>query len=269
MLRLGELVDSLGGSYGTGVDLGTTPADMDIVARRTRRVFGRTAENGGAGDPGPYTALGVYSAIRTGARTVFGTEDLEGKSVLVQGVGAVGEPLALLLARAGARVLVTDAIPNRAQQVAAAVGAEVVPPEETYDTPCDILAPCAIGGILNARSIPRLQCRIVAGGANNQLEEEADAERLRERGILYAPDFVINAGGAIAYGTIEVLRWSTAQTEARIMQIGDTLAKIITDAEREGETTLAQAKKRAERALRRGREEGHEVRADTQSLWAG
>lgn len=265
MLRLGELVDSLGGSYGTGVDLGTTPADMDVVARRTRRVFGRTPENGGAGDPGPYTALGVFAAIGTAAQSVWGTRDLSGRTVLVQGVGAVGAPLARHLARSGARVLITDALPDRAQQVAAAIGAQVVRPEETYDTPCDIFAPCAIGGILNARSIPRLQCRIVAGGANNQLEEEADASRLRERGILYAPDFVINAGGAIAYGTIEMLRWSPAQAEARITQIGETLNEILLEAERMGETTLAQAKRRAEEALRQGREVAHEERA--RSKW--
>jgi leucine dehydrogenase len=254
MLRLGDLVDTLGGTYGTGVDLGTTPADMDIVARRTRRVFGRTPENGGAGDPGPYTALGVFSAIRTAADSRFGSADLTNRSVLVQGVGSVGAPLSRYLARAGARVLITDALPDRAVQVATAIGAEVVPPEEVYDRECDILAPCAIGGILNARSIPRLQCRIVAGGANNQLEEEADAERLQERGILYAPDFVINAGGAIAYGTIEMMRWTPAQAEARITQIGDTLAEILEDTGRNGGTTLTQAKRRAEEALRRGPE---------------
>jgi leucine dehydrogenase len=162
--------------------------------------------------------------------------------------------LSRYLARAGARVLITDALPDRAAQVATAIGAEVVPPEEAYDRECDILAPCAIGGILNARSIPRLQCRIVAGGANNQLEEEADAERLQERGILYAPDFVINAGGAIAYGTIEMMRWTPAQAETRITQIGDTLAEILEDTRRYGGTTLTQAKRRAEEALGRGPE---------------
>jgi leucine dehydrogenase len=267
MLRLGDLVESLGGTYGTGVDLGTTPLDMDVVARRTSRVFGRTPENGGAGDPGPYTALGIFAAIRTAALSVFGTSELAGRTVLVQGVGAVGAPLARHLARAGARVLVTDALPDRAQQVASAIGAVVVLPEETYDVPCDIFAPCAIGGILNARSIPRLQCRIVAGGANNQLEEEADAARLQERGILYAPDFVINAGGAIAYGTIEMLRWTPAQAEARIAQIGETLAEILAAAEREGETTLAQAKRRAKQTLHRGRESAPVHEPGTTSFW--
>jgi leucine dehydrogenase len=267
MLRLGDLVDSLGGTYGTGVDLGTTPADMDIVARRTSRVFGRTPENGGAGDPGPYTALGVFAAIRTAALSVWETAVLAGRTVLVPGVGAVGAPLAMHLARAGARVLVTDALPGRAQQVASAIGAVVVPPEETYDVPCDIFAPCAIGGVLNARSIPRLQCRIVAGGANNQLEEEADAARLMERGILYAPDFVINAGGAIAYGTIEMLRWTPAQAEARIAQIGETLAEILQEAELEGATTLAQAKRRAQRALERERESARTLEPGAGTFW--
>lgn len=266
MLRFGELVDSLGGSFATGVDLGTTPADMDIVARSTARVFGRTPENGGAGDPGPYTALGVFAAIRTVCDSVFGSPELEGRSVLVQGVGTVGAPLARRLAESGARVLVTDALPHRAERMADELGAEVVPPEAVYDTRCDIFAPCAIGGVLNARSIPRLQCRAVVGGANNQLEEEGDALRLHERGILYAPDFVVNAGGAIAYGTLEVLRWNGERTEVRITQIGETLAEILSDAERRGVTPLEEAKHRAERALGRAQELPHPPRPAAASL---
>ncbi|HEX7050537.1 MAG TPA: Glu/Leu/Phe/Val dehydrogenase dimerization domain-containing protein [Longimicrobiales bacterium] len=249
LLRFGDLVESLGGAYGTGVDLGTAPVDMDVVGRRTSRVFGRSPEHGGAGDPGIYTALGVLAGIRAACAAVFDSTSLEGRRVLVQGVGGVGAPLARGLAEAGARVLVTDALPQRAIDVAGEVGAEVVAPESAYETACDIFSPCAIGGVLNARSIPRLRCRIVAGSANNQLEEEADAVRLHERGILYAPDFVVNAGGAIAHGALEMLGWSRDRVEARVKAIGETLAEIFADAERRAESPLPGAISRAERVL--------------------
>ncbi|MBI4545762.1 MAG: hypothetical protein HY703_11245 [Gemmatimonadetes bacterium] len=249
LLRFGEMVESLGGAYGTGVDLGTTPADMGIVGRRTSRVFGRYPEEGGAGDPGPWTALGVFAGLGAACDRAFGTAGLEGHSVLVQGVGDVGAPLARRLAEAGVRLLLSDALPDRAAGLARELGAEVVAPEVAYDTPCDVFAPCAIGGILNARSIPRLRCRVVAGSANNQLEDAGDAERLHERGILYAPDFVINAGGAIAHGALEVLGWSREQVEARVLQIGSALGEILDDAARHGESPLHEAVRRAERVL--------------------
>ncbi len=258
LLRFGELVESLGGAYGTGVDLGTAPADMDVIGRRTSRVFGRSAENGGAGDPGPYTALGVFTGIRTACEAVFGAPELEGRSVLVQGLGGVGGPLARRLAEAGARVLVSDALPDRAARAAAELDAEIVAPEAVYDTECDVFAPCALGAVLNARTIPRLRCRIVAGSANNQLDEPTDAERLHRREILYAPDFVVNAGGAIAHGALEVLGWSAAEAEARILRIGDTLGEILADAERRGEPPLLEAVSRAQRVLSAARR--HAVR---------
>ncbi|MBI4410392.1 MAG: leucine dehydrogenase [Gemmatimonadetes bacterium] len=261
LLRFGELVESLGGTYGTGVDLGTTPADMNIIGRTTSRVFGRTPEHGGTGDPGPWTALGVFSGMKAACARAFGTRDLAGRSVLVQGVGGVGGPLARRLHEAGARVLVTDALPDRAARAAAQLGAQVVAPEEAYDTECDVFAPCAIGGVLNRRSIARLCCRIVAGSGNNQLEEAADAERLHERGILYVPDFVINAGGAIAHGALEVLGWARNQVEARVLRIGETVGEILEDAARQGESPLREAERRAQRVLRAAREKRTEPAA--------
>lgn len=254
LVRFGQLVDSLGGNYGTGTDLGTGPTDMDVVRRRTAWVFGTSVEHGGSGDPGPWTALGVYSALQAASARAFGTEDVAGRSVLIQGVGGVGAPLARLVAEAGARVLVSDALPKRAASVAAELGAGVVGPDQVYDTECDIFAPCAIGGILNARSIPRLRCRIVVGSANNQLEEEvADAERLHQRGILYAPDFVANAGGAIALAAFEVLRWSRERVVRRVREVGQAVGLILDDALRADETPLHQASRRAEAVLARAR----------------
>ncbi|MFW6079472.1 MAG: Glu/Leu/Phe/Val dehydrogenase dimerization domain-containing protein [Gemmatimonadota bacterium] len=254
LLRTGDLIESLGGTYATGEDMGTTPADMDLMAERTAHVFGRTPENGGSGDPGRWTALGVFVSIRAACERVFdGERPLVGRSVLVQGVGSVGEPLARRLAEADATVLVSDALPDRARMVAGELGGEVVAPQDVYDTECDVFAPCAVGGVLNARSIPRLRCRVVAGSANNQLETEADDERLRERGVLYSPDFVVNVGGAIALSGFEVLGWDEERVEARIRGIGETLGRILDDASARGDTPLAEARRRAERVLEEAR----------------
>jgi leucine dehydrogenase len=249
LTRFGELVESLGGSYGTGVDLGTSPGDMDVVAARTQRVFGRTADHGGAGDPGPWTALGVYAGVIATCEHVWGAPSVTGRRVLVQGVGGVGRPLARRLHEDGAQLLLTDAIIMRAEALAQELDATVVEPEATYDTPCDIFAPCAIGGILNERSIPRLGCRVVSGSANNQLERDADADLLHERGILYAPDFVINAGGAIAHGALEVLQWTPTQAAERVRRVGDTLSEILAEARNRNESPLHEAIRRAQRVL--------------------
>ena len=245
--RYGELVDSLGGTYRTGPDVNTTVVDMDVIGERTSHVFCRSLERGGSGDPGPYTARGVFHGIRASVRQALGSDDLAGRSVLVQGAGAVGARLAEQLAEAGARVLVSDIDGGRADSLGVRIGAEVVPSETAISTECDVYAPCALGATLNADSIPRLRCRVVAGCANNQLATEEDAERLRRAGILYAPDFVINAGGVIhAWGT-EGLGWTPEQVEARHVGLGDTLLEIYARADAEGITT-AEAAERIARA---------------------
>lgn len=254
LLRVGDLIEALGGAYATGEDMGTSAADMDVLARRTSRVFGRTPAHGGPGDPGRWTALGVFEALKAACRRAFESPGLGERSVLVQGVGSVGAPLSRRLAEAGARVLVTDALPDRAARLADEVGGEVVPPEAAYDTECDVFAPCAVGGVLNSRSIPRLRCRVVVGSANNQLETEEDAQRLHERGILYAPDFVANAGGAIALAGLEVLGWNEDEVTERIRRIGDTVTRILDDAAERGEPPLVEARRRAERVLAAARE---------------
>ncbi len=254
--RFGELIESLGGIYGTGVDLGTTSRDMNVIAAHSRWVCGRTPEHGGAGDAGPWTALGVYAGMQAACGQVFGSAALEGRTVLVQGVGGVGAPLARRLVAEGARVIVTDALPVRASAIAQELGAEIVGPELAYETACDVFAPCAIGGILNARSIPRLRCRVVAGSANNQLERDEDADTLHERGITWAPDFVTNAGGAIAYGALEVLHWTPERTERRVEKIHDTIDEILMEASRRAESPLREAVRLAGRNLERARQSG-------------
>ncbi|HXG77522.1 MAG TPA: Glu/Leu/Phe/Val dehydrogenase dimerization domain-containing protein [Gaiellaceae bacterium] len=241
LLRYGELASTLGGTFQTGPDVNTSIADMDVIAERHGHVFCRSPELGGSGDPGPYTARGVFHGLRASVARVYGSPDLDGRSVLVQGVGDVGRRLAEQLAGAGARVLVADVDAARAAEAAAAVGGEVVSPGDALTVECDVYAPCALGGTLNAASIPALRCRVVAGCANNQLAEPEDADRLRAAGILYAPDFVINAGGVLhAWGT-ESLGWDAAAVEERLAGIGDTLNAIFDLAEAEGTSTDAAA----------------------------
>jgi len=233
LLRYAELASSLGETFHTGPDVNTSTADMDLIAERHPNVYCRSRENGGSGDPGPYTARGVYHGLRATVRHALGSDRLEDRVVLVQGVGDVGAPLAELVAADGSRVLVSDVDSQRASTLAARIGAEVVAPEDALDVECDVYAPCALGGTLNADSIQRLRCRVVAGSANNQLHEPEDSDRLRDAGILYAPDFVINAGGVLyAWGT-ESLGWDLDTVEARLAGIGDTLSAIYAHAEAE------------------------------------
>jgi len=237
LLRYAELVASLGGNYRTGPDVNTTSADMDVIGERTPYVYCRTEEHGGSGDPGPYTARGVFHGIRASVRHALGQPELEGRIVLVQGVGDVGARLAELLAEAGAHVLVSDVADERARTVASHAGATIVPPDEAIGVECDVYAPCALGATLSAESIPRLRCHVVVGSANNQLTEPEDAERLRAAGILYAPDFVVNAGGVLYAWGVETLSWSPDEVEARLAGIGEALGEIFTRADAEGITT--------------------------------
>jgi len=235
--RYGDLIASLGGSYFTSSDVNTGPEDMDIIGERTEHVFGRSEANGGGGNPGPHTAVGVYHGIRASLAHVFGSDDPNGRSVLVQGAGNVGASLAEQLRAAGARVLAADVDEARAS----AVGDAVVPADAVYDTECDVYAPCALGATLNEETIDRLRCRVVAGSANNQLAEPADAQRLREREILYAPDYVINAGGAVGLFGVEHEGWDQSQLDAAFERIGETLSAIYARADRDGITTAEAA----------------------------
>jgi glutamate dehydrogenase/leucine dehydrogenase len=240
--RYGALVTSLGGSYRTAGDMNVSPEDLDVVAETCPWVYGTTD---GAGNSGRGTARGGLHAIRATVEHAFGSTDLAGRSVLVQGAGSVGAVLARELADGGARVLVSDVDEKRA----AATGFETVPPGDVLETEVDVYSPCAVGGTLNADSVPRLACRAIAGCANNQLAEPGDAERLRERGILYAPDYVVNAGGIVQLIGLEDEGWDEEQLEQRLAGIGATLRALFREAEDEGITPAEAADRLVRRRL--------------------
>ena len=193
----GRLVDSLGGRYVTAEDVGTTTADMITIATETQWVTGLPEAHGGSGDPSPATARGVLAAMRAVSEHLWDTEDLSDRTVAIQGVGKVGSSLVERLTKAGAKTVVADVNETALRNVAAAHGSVVVGTDEIFDVECDIFAPCAMGGALNTETVTRLRCAAVVGSANNQLETEDQADQLADRGILYAPDFVANAGGII------------------------------------------------------------------------
>ncbi len=194
----GRYVESLGGLYITAEDVGTNMMDMENIMTETRWVTGVPPEQSGSGDPSPVTAYGVLQGMKAAAAWQFGDAHLAGRTVAIQGLGAVGYSLAGYLKEEGARVLATDIDPKRTARAQAELGAEIVPLDEILTADCDILSPCALGAVLDDNTIPRLRCKVVAGAANNQLaDEDRHGTALHERGILYAPDFVVNAGGLI------------------------------------------------------------------------
>ncbi|HLB61503.1 MAG TPA: Glu/Leu/Phe/Val dehydrogenase dimerization domain-containing protein [Actinomycetota bacterium] len=237
ILRYADLVASIGGSYVTACDMNTTEVDMDLIGERCPHVLGRSRDAGGSGSSGPATAVGVFHGIRASVAHAFGSNDLSGRTVVVQGTGAVGARLAEMLAEAGASVVVSDVENERALEVADRVGAEIAAPDVAPETPCDVLSPCAVGATMNGETIPRLRCRIVAGAANNQLATPKDADRLRYAGILYAPDFVINAGGVLSLAGRETLGWSEERLQESLRAIGDTLAEVFREADTVGVST--------------------------------
>jgi leucine dehydrogenase len=246
---LGRVIDRLGGRYVTGEDVGTTAADMLEIRRSTPHVMGLPEQDGGSGDPSPRTALGCFVGIEASADHVWGSKDVRGRHVLVQGLGNVGFNLCRLLADAGASLLVSDIRRDVVEKCAAMFAATPVDPKAVVDTPADIYAPCALGGVISDRTIERLRVRIVAGGANNQLESRHHGDALRARGILYAPDYVINGGGMIQLA-MERLQGDRAETERRIRGIGDTLSAIYRKADAENVATSVAADRLAETRLK-------------------
>ncbi|RME73854.1 MAG: Glu/Leu/Phe/Val dehydrogenase [Planctomycetota bacterium] len=193
----GRFVETLGGRYITAEDVGTNVADMEYVLAETSHVVGISVTQGGSGDPSPVTAYGVWKGIQATAHAKFGRDDLEGLRIAIQGLGKVGYHLARHLVQSGAQVTACDIDAARAKAVGEELGIEIVAPETIFDVPCDIFSPCAMGGVINDETLERLQCAAIAGAANNQIAEERHGRLLEEKGILYAPDFVINAGGLI------------------------------------------------------------------------
>lgn len=241
LLRYADLVESLHGTYVTAADMNTGEVDMDTIGERTAHVLGRTRAGGGSGDPGAATATGVYHGLRASVAHAFGSDDLSGRTVLIQGVGSVGGRLAELLLEAGAELVLADVDEGRTAAVAERVAGRVVAPDEVIGTTCDVFAPCATGRVLTAETIPHLRCRVVAGAANNQLGTLADGDRLRDAGILYAPDYVINGGGVIHLAGYETLGWDEATMAKRLEGIGDTLLDVFEASEREGISTAEAA----------------------------
>lgn len=246
--RYGDLVESLRGSFSTGADLGVGPESVKVIGRETSHVFGLR----GAGDPGPWTALGVFTAIEAVAKELYDTSDLTDRTVLVQGLGDVGVPLCKRLVAAGAKLKIADIDAERAVGIAAELGGAAVAADDVYGEPCDIFAPCAVGGILNPSTISQLQCAGVAGAANNELESREDANRLHERGILYSPDFICNAGGAVALCGLEALGMSDDYITRKIQSIGDALEAIFSEAKENDEPPLDATERRVRKVLERG-----------------
>jgi leucine dehydrogenase len=241
LLEYGSFINSLGGLYSAAPDMNTSATDMDVIGEVTPYVFCRTEAAGGSGDTAPDTAVGVLHGIKGACRFAFGSDDLGRRTVAVQGAGGVGGRLIELLAEAGATVIGSD-VDARRLEALEDKGIRVVSPDSVLTVECDVLAPCAVGGIINSRSIPTLRCRVIAGGANNQLATPADADMLRKRGIVYAPDFVINAGGVLHGGGLEEQHWSRAVLDAKLAGIGDAVYEILKRADRDGVSTDAAAR---------------------------
>jgi leucine dehydrogenase len=242
----GRFVESLHGRYITAEDVGTSTADMEYVRQETDHVAGLAD---GSGDPSPVTAHGVFRAIQAAAKFRWGSDELAGRTVALQGCGNVGYHLAKELASAGARLVATDASEERLRRVREEFDANAVPVDEIYGVEADIFAPCALGGIINDQTIPQLKVEIVAGAANNQLLEPRHGAALEERGILYAPDYVANAGGIIN-GCIELLGWDRSYTLSRVREIYDRLLMVFETAKNEKIPTHEAADRLAEQRLR-------------------
>jgi len=243
----GRFVESFAGRYITAEDVGTNPADMEIVRLTTSHVAGLLGQSG---DPSPYTALGVFRALQAAVKYRWDSEVLTGRTVAIQGCGNVGYHLAANLHRSGARLIVSDVDVAKTDRLIKEFGASVVSSAAIYGSDAEVFAPCALGGVINDETIPQLKVEIVAGGANNQLLEERHGDELHRLGILYAPDYAANAGGVIN-GCRELLGWDAVQSAAKLDGIYDTLLDIFRTAEAEDIPTYKAADRIAERRLQR------------------
>jgi len=241
----GRFVETFGGRYITAEDVGTSPADMEFVRMETKHVAGLI---GKSGDPSPVTARGVFRALQAAAKHRWGTDGVRGRTVALQGCGHVGYYLASNLHEAGAKLIASDVEANRVERIVKDFAATAVAPEEIYSIDADIFSPCALGGVINDQTIPKLKVEIVAGGANNQLLEPRHGDELHRQGILYAPDYAANSGGVIS-GCQELLGWEASQSTAKVDEIYQTLLGIFRIAEAEGIPTYKAADRLAEKRL--------------------
>ncbi|MCA9592508.1 MAG: Glu/Leu/Phe/Val dehydrogenase [Myxococcales bacterium] len=244
----GKFVDDLGGHYITAEDSGTSIEDMEIIRTMTQHVTGAKPEHGGSGDPSPFTALGVRRGIEACVAFTMNRKSIEGLHVAVQGVGHVGYHLCKELHELGAKLTVADVDPLKAERAERELGAEVVPLDRIFSVECDVLAPCALGSALNDDTIPKLACKIVAGAANNQLAEPRHGDDLMQRGVLYAPDYAINAGGLINVAT-EIDGYDAEKSRAKVMKIYDTIFEIADRAQKAMKPTYVIADTMAQERL--------------------
>lgn len=239
-----RILDRLGGRYIAAEDVGTTPADMAAIAEGTRWVAGRPTTSGGMGDPSPATARTVFGSVVAAVDLIFGDPSLAGRSVGVLGLGAVGFRLAEMLRTAGAELVVADIDDARTHAAASGLGARVVAPADLLHADVDVLAPCALGGVISRSEAQRLRCMIVAGAANNPLSDDSVADELHGRGVLYVPDFLANCGGIIHVGA-EVLGFTTDDVDARISQAIERTGDVLRRAARDGAVPLDLARAEA------------------------
>jgi len=247
---LGRFINTLRGRYIIAEDVGTTTEDMTIIHKETNYVVGLAKEHGGSGDPSPVTAYGILHGMQACTKEVFKTRDLNGLTVAIQGAGHVGYHLAEQLKKEGADILITDIYKKNAKRVMDEFGAKYVEPNKIYAAKCDIFSPCALGGILNDKTIRALKCRIIAGSANNQLKSSRHGDKIQERGILYAPDYVINSGGLI--NVADGMRgYNRARALRKTARIYNAVMRVINLAKQDGVPPHIAADRLAERRIQR------------------
>ena len=247
LLDFADTVEALGGRYITAEDVGTSSRDMSVIAERTRYVHGLSRRRGGSGDPSPFTALGVEYAVRACCERAFGSAGLRGRSACVIGLGHVGSRVARRLARQGMDLLVSDVDAGK-RHLAEPLEARWISSEDAHEAEVDVLVPCALGGFLNEETVPRLRSPVIAGAANNQLADDGVADLLAARGILWGPDFVVNAGGLINVAE-ELGGYDPAEARRRTRGIAETLLRIFDEADSTATTPLIAAMGLARRRL--------------------
>ncbi len=244
----GRYIQGLNGRYITAEDVGTTVQDMDLIHLETDFVTGTSSYSGASGNPSPVTAYGVYKGIKASAKEAFGDESLEGKTIAVQGIGNVAYALCEYLHKDGAQLVVTDINKEAVNRAVEAFGAKAVDPNDIYDVACDIYTPCALGATINDDTIPRLKAKVIAGSANNQLKSTEHGDLIHEKGIVYAPDYVINAGGVINVAD-ELMGYNAERAMKRVETIYDNLERVFEISKRDNIPTYLAADRMAEERI--------------------
>ncbi len=244
----GRYIQGLNGRYITAEDVGTTVHDMDLIHMETDFVTGISPESGSSGNPSPVTAYGVYKGMKAAAKAAYGDDSLEGKTVAVQGIGNVAYALCEFLHEEGAKLIVTDINKDAVEKAVTAFDAQAVEPEDIYDVDCDIYAPCALGATINDDTIPRIKAKVIAGSANNQLKSTKHGDIIHEKGIVYAPDYVINSGGVINVAD-ELQGYNRDRAMKKVETIYDSLQKVFEISNRDNIPTYVAADRMAEERI--------------------